>query len=94
LGQQLQAEGMLIAQPCPARESGSVGKWAVEPRGNPGASVPAAPVFGEKKPFLPRSARESTSVGTDGRRFWRSVAPALPTVPVFGAAIYLLFYLV
>ena len=40
----------------------------------------------EKKPFLPRFARELASVGTDGRRFWRGTVPALPTVPDFGAA--------
>ena len=38
------------------------------------------PVSVEKKPFSPPTARESRSVGTDGRRFWRNPAPALPTV--------------
>lgn len=32
------------------------------------------------------AARESGTVGTDGRRFWRSAPRALPTVPDFGAA--------
>lgn len=77
-------------------------------RGKPGASVPTVPDFGEQRPFLPRSAQESGGVSTDGRRFWRSAPRALPTVPDFGAArhpflptlpvfraaIYLLFYLV
>lgn len=55
-------------------------------RGKPGASVPTVPDFGEKRPFLPRSARESGDVSTDGRGFWRSAPRALPTVPDFGGA--------
>lgn len=31
---------------------------------------------------------------TDGPGFWRAAVPVLPTLPVFRAAIYLLFYLV
>ena len=85
MGQQLQVRVPMRAD-GPARESGGVGKRIVELRGNPGASLPTVPVFGEKKPFLPRPARERASVGTDGRRIRRSAAPALPTVPDFGAA--------
>ena len=89
MGQQLQVRVPMRAD-GPARESGGVGKRIVELRGNPGASLPTVPVFGEKKPFLPRPARERASVGTDGRRirrgatdaprFRRSTALVLPTV--------------
>ena len=48
--------------------------------------MPTVPDSGEKKPFLPRSARESGSVGTDGRGFRRSSTATLPTVPVSRAA--------
>ena len=54
--------------------------------GNPAQGLPTVPDSGEKKPFLPRSAWERASVGTDGRRFERRAAPALPTVPVSRAA--------
>ena len=54
--------------------------------GNPAQGLPTVPDSGEKKPFLPHSARERASVGTDGRRFERRAAPALPTVPVSRAA--------
>lgn len=54
--------------------------------GFPARGLLTVPDSGEKKPFLPCYARESRSVGTDGRRFPRSAAPALPTVPVSGAA--------
>lgn len=49
--------------------------------------LPTVPVSGEKKSFLPRPAREPASVGTDGRQFWRSPVPALPTVPFSRAAV-------
>ena len=45
------------------------------------------PDSGEKKPFLPPPARESRSVSTDGRRFWRSAGTALLTLPISRAAV-------
>ena len=81
----------------PARESRTVGNGPPHCAGirerryqKPGhcaRELPTLPASGEKKPFLPPSARDRASVGTDGRRFWRSPVPALPTVPVSRAAV-------
>ena len=64
--------------------------------GNPAQGLPTVPASGEKRPFLPRPARERASVGTDGRRircgatdaprFRRSTALVLPTLPDSRAA--------
>jgi len=69
------------ARPAARAGIGSVGKRAFGLRGKPEASVLILPVSGGKKPFLPRSARETGSVGTDGRRIPRSAGPTLPTLP-------------